>query len=69
MAAVAQMFNLSLEIIGSSPMALIGTSRQCAAELRRRADHWGVSQFIFGTAMGIDERQIRRLREEVISQI
>jgi len=29
----------------------------------------GVSQLIFGTFMGIDENQIRRLRKEVITQI
>jgi probable F420-dependent oxidoreductase len=67
--AVAQMFNLSPEILASSPIALIGTPEQCRKELKRRADSWGVSQFIFGTLLGIDDRQIRRLREEVISRI
>jgi alkanesulfonate monooxygenase SsuD/methylene tetrahydromethanopterin reductase-like flavin-dependent oxidoreductase (luciferase family) len=67
--AVAQMFNLSPEILASSPIVLIGTPKQCANELQRRADRWGISQFIFGTGVGIDEKQISRLREEVISHI
>ncbi|MGO9604620.1 MAG: LLM class flavin-dependent oxidoreductase [Candidatus Binataceae bacterium] len=67
--AVSQMFNLSPEILASSPIALIGTPEQCRKELKRRAGSWGVSQFIFGTLLGIDDRQIRRLREEVISRI
>jgi probable F420-dependent oxidoreductase len=67
--AVAQMFNLTPEILAASPAVFIGTPKQCAAELTRRAEHWNVSQFIFGAAMGIDENQIRRVRKEVISQI
>ena len=67
--AVAQMFNLTPEILAASPAVLIGTPKQCVAELTRRAEHWSVSQFIFGTAMGIDENQVRRLRKEVIAQL
>jgi alkanesulfonate monooxygenase SsuD/methylene tetrahydromethanopterin reductase-like flavin-dependent oxidoreductase (luciferase family) len=67
--SVAQMFNLTPEILAASPAVFIGTPKQCAAELTRRAEHWNVSQFIFGAAMGIDENQIRRVRKEVISQI
>lgn len=37
--AVAQMFNLTPEILAASPAALIGTPKQCAAELARRAEH------------------------------
>jgi probable F420-dependent oxidoreductase len=67
--AVAQMFNLAPEVLASSPIVLIGTPKQCANELQRRAERWGISQFIFGTGVGIDEKQIHRLREEVISHI
>jgi len=69
LAAVAQMFHVATEILAASPAVFIGTPKQCVAELTRRAEHWSVSQFIFGAAMGIDEKQIRRLRQEVISQI
>jgi len=57
------------EGILGSPMALIGTPQECAAELRRRAKDWGVSQFVFSTVMGMDEKTIRRLREEVIAHV
>jgi probable F420-dependent oxidoreductase len=67
--AVAQMFNLTPEVLAASPAVFIGTPKQCVVELTRRAEHWSVSQFIFGTAMGIDENQIRRLRKEVIAQL
>jgi len=67
--AVAQTFNLTPEILAASPAVLIGTPKQCVAELTRRVERWSVSQFIFGTMMGIDENQIRRLRKEVISQL
>ena len=64
-----RVFNLTPEILAASPAVLIGTPKQCAAELTRRAEHWNISQFIFGSAMGIDENQIRRLRKEVMLQI
>jgi len=67
--ATAAMFNLSPEVLGYSPIALIGTPEQCATELKRRANNWGVSQFIFGSFLGMDEKQIRRLREEVIPHV
>jgi len=69
LAAVAQMFNVNPEIFASSPIVLIGTPEQCAKELRRRTDRWGVSQFIFSTFLGTDEKQMLRLREEVIPRI
>jgi hypothetical protein len=67
--AVAQRFNLTPGILAASPAVFIGTPKQCVVELKRRAEHWSFSQFIFGAAMGIDENQIRRLRKEVIRQI
>jgi probable F420-dependent oxidoreductase len=69
LAAVAQMFHVTPEILAASPAVFIGTPKQCVTELTRRAEHWSVSQFIFEAAMGIDENQIRRLRKEVITQI
>ncbi len=57
------------EGILGSPMALIGTPEECVAELKRRAKDWGASQFIFSTFMGVDEKTIRRLREDVISHV
>ena len=53
----------------ASPMSLIGTPDECVVELRRRAKSWGVSQFIFSTFLGVDEKTIRRLREDVISHV
>ncbi len=61
--------NLSPETLRASPIAMIGTPEQCATELRRRVKSWGVSQFIFGSFLGMDEKQIRLLREEVIPRI
>jgi hypothetical protein len=63
------MFNVTPEILAASPAVFIGTPKQCVVELTRRAEHWGISQFVFGAAMGIDEKQIRRLRQEVLTQI
>ena len=57
------------EGILGSPMSLIGTPDECVAELKRRAKDWGVSQFIFSTVMGMDEKTIRRLREDVIAHV
>jgi probable F420-dependent oxidoreductase len=57
------------EGILASPMSLIGTPDECVAELKRRAKDWGVSQFIFATIMGVDEKAIRRLSEDVIAHV
>jgi len=57
------------EAMLQSPMSLIGTPDECVAELKRRAESWGVSQFIFATVMGIDEAQVRRLYEQVLSRV
>jgi probable F420-dependent oxidoreductase len=67
--ATAAMFDLTPDALGASPVALIGTPEQCAIELKRRAKNWDISQFFFGSFLGIDEKQIRRVREEVIPQI
>ncbi|MGO9453188.1 MAG: LLM class flavin-dependent oxidoreductase [Candidatus Binataceae bacterium] len=52
-----------------SPLSLIGTPDECIVELKRRAKEWGISQFIFSTMMGIDEKQVRRLHEEVLAHV
>jgi len=57
------------EGILASPMSLIGTPDESVVELKRRAKEWGVSQFIFSTFMGMDEKTIRRLREDVIAHV
>jgi probable F420-dependent oxidoreductase len=67
--AVATGLSLSPETLRASPIAMIGTPEQCATELRRRVKSWGISQFIFGSFLGMDEKQIRLLREEVIPRI
>jgi probable F420-dependent oxidoreductase len=66
---IAASFNLSPESLMASPAVMIGTPEQCAVELRRRAKNWGVTQFLFSSLLGMDEKQIRRVREEVIPQI
>jgi probable F420-dependent oxidoreductase len=66
---LAAAFNISPEVFLASPTVMIGTPEQCAAELRRRAKNWGVTQFIFSSFLGMDEKQIRRVREEIIPQI
>lgn len=66
---MSAMLGQTPEGILMSPMSLIGTPDECVTELKRRAKTWGVSQFIFSTVMGIDEKTIRRLREDVITHV
>jgi probable F420-dependent oxidoreductase len=66
---MAPMFQLTPESILQSALALIGTPEQCIVELKRRAKEWNISQFIFSTAMGMGEKDIRRLGEEVIPHV
>ncbi len=54
------------EAIQQSPLMLIGTPDECVAELRRRADEWGVGETIFSyTGAGM----LRRLADEVLRRI
>ena len=62
-------YNIDPEVLLASPVVMIGTPEQCATELKRRAKNWGVSQFVFSSLLGMDEKQIRRVREEIIPQI
>lgn len=68
-AMMGQMFGQTADAMLQSPMALIGTPSECVAELKRRAKNWGVSQFIFSSIMGIDERSLRSLKEDVIAHV
>lgn len=67
--AMAPAFGSSPEAILQSPLAMIGTDEECIAEIRRRARHWGVGQFIFSFAQGADWRGIRRLREKILAHV
>ena len=68
--ASAPMFGTTPEALLQAPLSLIGTNEECAAELRRRAKEWGVSQFIFSGAMAaMDEQMIRRLKEQVLVHV
>ncbi len=67
--AIAPMFNMNADLLASSPLALVGTPERCAAELRRRAKEWSIDQFIFSFQLGLDEKIMRRLREEVIPAV
>ncbi len=66
---MAPMFNLSPEAILQSPMVLIGTPEECVAELKRREKVWEVSQFIFSAFGAVDEKLMRRLKEDVIAHL
>lgn len=67
--AMAPMFNMSADAVAHSPLTLIGTPERCAAELRRRIKDWSIDQFFFGFQLGMDEKLMRRVREEVIPGI
>jgi len=65
-------FGVSPEALLAQPVALIGTPDEWVKELRRRIERWGVTQFIFSAAAAgipIDEKMIRRIREEVIAKL
>ncbi|HUO04287.1 MAG TPA: TIGR03621 family F420-dependent LLM class oxidoreductase [Candidatus Binataceae bacterium] len=66
---MGQIFGMDPDVILQSPTALIGSDEECIAELKRRAKDWGVSQFIFGSLGGTDEKQLRRLREKVLAHV
>ena len=62
-------FKLSADEVLQSPLVLIGTPEDCIKELKRREKNWGVSQFLFSTFGGLDEKLLRRLKEEVIAHL
>ncbi|HUA34838.1 MAG TPA: LLM class flavin-dependent oxidoreductase [Candidatus Binataceae bacterium] len=63
------MFKMTPEAVMKTPISLIGTPEQCVIELKRRVKEWGVSQFIFGTMAGVDEKQFRLISEQIIPQV
>lgn len=63
---MAPMFDTTPEGMLRSPLALIGTPDECAAELRRRVAEWDISQFIFS---GGAEGSMRTLSENVLPQV
>ena len=67
--AMAPMFQMSPEDVLGSPMVLIGTPEDCVTELKRRVQKWGVTQFIFSAFGAIDEKMMRRMKEEVIAHV
>ncbi len=67
--SMAPMFGFTPEMMLQSPMALIGTPEECVVELKRRAQKWGVAQFIFTSVTGLDAPLIRRLHESVIAHL
>ncbi len=67
--AMAPMFQMSPDAVLTSPMVLIGTPDDCIKELKRRVQNWGVTQFMFSSLGAIDEKVVRRLKEEVIAHV
>ncbi|MGH7788054.1 MAG: LLM class flavin-dependent oxidoreductase [Candidatus Binatia bacterium] len=63
---MAGFFRLPADAVGRSPLALIGTPEECAAELQRRKRDWDISQFIFSFS---DEAVMRRLATEVFPHV
>ena len=61
-----QIFGISAGEARRSALFLVGTPEQCVEKLRRRADEWGVGQFIF--AAGSAETT-RRLSSEVLRHV
>jgi probable F420-dependent oxidoreductase len=62
-------FGLNADAMLQSPMSLIGTPDECVVELKRRAKEWGVTQFVFSSMMGIDEKLVRRVSEEIVAHV
>ena len=67
--AMAPMFQMSADDVLGSPMVLIGTPEDCIKELKRRVQKWGVTQFMFSGFGAVDEKIMRRLKEEVIAHL
>lgn len=65
-AAIAPMFQSTPEALMQSPMALIGTPEEVAAELKRRAREWHIDQFVFSNT---PIAAARRLAEEVLTKV
>jgi probable F420-dependent oxidoreductase len=67
---MAPMFQTTPDEMLASPMVLIGTPDECLKELKRREKNWGVTQFFISAGGGsVDEKTMRRLKEEVIAHL
>jgi probable F420-dependent oxidoreductase len=64
--SIAAFFPLPPDGVGQSPLTLIGTPDECAAELRRRVAAWELGQVVFSFS---DEGTMRRLAEEVLPSV
>jgi probable F420-dependent oxidoreductase len=65
--AVAAGFGLKGDQVRRMPIALIGTSDECAQELRRREREWGVSHVIVSAASGMPV--VDRFATEVLPKL
>ncbi len=60
-------FGLDPGLVGSLPMALIGTPEQCVAELQRREREWGISHLVLSAAGGSE--MIQRFGRDVLPRL
>lgn len=63
---LAAFFRLPAEIVGQTPLALIGTPEQCVTELRRRIAAWELDQVVFAFS---DEGTMKKLAKEVLPSV
>ncbi|MBV8137182.1 MAG: LLM class flavin-dependent oxidoreductase [Deltaproteobacteria bacterium] len=68
---LSQQLNLSPDTIFGAPFGvMVGTPEQCVVKLRRFAKELNISQVVFHARLaGIDEKLMRRLREEIIAHV
>lgn len=59
-------FRLPAEVVGQTPLTLIGTPEQCVAELRRRIKAWELSQITFSFS---DEETMKRLAQDILPHV
>jgi len=66
---VGQMLGQSAEMVLESPMSLIGTPDECIAELKRRVESWGVTNFVLSAFTTIDEEILQAWKQKVFSHV
>ena len=64
--AMAGMFNIPAEAVPKTPLALIGTPPDVAAEISRRKREWGLDQIVFSAR---EPALLERLAKEVLPQV
>ncbi len=64
--SIGRAFGMTAEQALASPMLLIGTPESCVAQLRHRANDWGVTQFIFITR---SEKVMEILAKQVLPHV